>query len=462
MQKGRRILVEIARKLITALFFAPLAGAADPALLDFIMPDARVVFGADIAKMSSSPFHSSFNQSVQGANPELQKLMDAAGFNPMRDLQEVLFASPGIGKHPAALLVARGDFNASRLTAFAESSGSKISEFAGVPILSDPEKDSGAFALLDNIILAGTKEQVQAALGRRGRGMILNTQVATKIAALSGRYDAWLVSIAPLATIADHLPADARVQGLTNTEALRQIEHFSVGLGVSADLKLEAEMVMTNSKSAGSFAEGIQMLLGVLQKSSNEEPGIMAALQNLNFGVDQNRVHIGFTVPGAEIEKAIAKAFAPKPKSGPMTAARRPVAELAEPAPPVTQAEPAPATAAEKPLAESPKAGTAVAQTAVGETPVAETPLTETPVQETPVAEAPVPETPVQKAEVSQPEPPQAAPAAPVQAVPVHTPPAPRPAGPIKRSARIPANGEILIQSSPKDMGTVVILGSRK
>jgi hypothetical protein len=30
------------------------------------------------------------------------------------------------------------------------------------------------------------------------------------------------------------------------------------------------------------------------------------------------------------------------------------------------------------------------------------------------------------------------------------------------RSAHIPANAEILVQSSPKDMGTVVILGSKK
>jgi hypothetical protein len=37
-----------------------------------------------------------------------------------------------------------------------------------------------------------------------------------------------------------------------------------------------------------------------------------------------------------------------------------------------------------------------------------------------------------------------------------------RPGGPVTRSPRIPANGEILIQSSPKDMGTVVIMGSKR
>src|SRR5206468_46562 len=112
------------------------------------------------------------------------------------------------------------------------------------------DKDTGAFALLDNIILAGNKDQVQAALGRRGRGMILNTEMAMRITALSQRYDAWLVSIAPLATMAANLPEEAKVQGLTSTEALRAIEQFSIGIGFTSDLKLDAQMIMTNAQSA--------------------------------------------------------------------------------------------------------------------------------------------------------------------------------------------------------------------
>src|SRR6478752_10353015 len=117
------------------------------------MPDARVVVGIDLAHIRSSPLSATFTKGVQGANPELQKLMETAGFDPLRDLQEILFASPGIGKNPPALLVARGSFDVAKLRAFAESAGSKISDFGGVPILSDPEKAAGAFALLDNLIL---------------------------------------------------------------------------------------------------------------------------------------------------------------------------------------------------------------------------------------------------------------------------------------------------------------------
>lgn len=290
--------------------------------------------------------------------------------------------------------------------------------------------------MLDNIILAGHKEQVHAAISRRGRGMILNTEMATRIAALSKRYDAWLVSIAPLATMAAHLPADAKVEGLTTTAALRAIEQFSVGIGMSSDFKMDAEMVMTNAKTAGSLAEGIQVVLGIMQKSANEDPGIMAALQNLNFGVDQNVVHIGVRVPAEEVEKTVAKVFSRSGKKAEtMAAARQPAPEMPAPA-----VEPAP-------VVEAPVV-TAAELPAPVDTPAP--PIAE-------AAPAPAPEIgPVAEAAPT-----------PAPATPVPVPPQPAPVvrkvqGPVTRSARIPANGEILIQSSPKDMGTVVILGSKK
>jgi hypothetical protein len=275
--------------------------------------------------------------------------------------------------------------------------------------------------------------------------MILNTEMAMRIASLSQRYDAWLVSIAPLATMAANLPADAKMEGLTDTDALRQIEQFSIGVGVSADLKLNAELVMTNAKSAGSLAEGIQVLLGMMQKNAKEDPGIMAALQNLNFGVDQNRVHMGFTVPGDEVEKALAKAFTPQSKkTGPMTAARRPVPDM--PAPP---GEPAPTTAASTQAVEP-------APAAEPTTVAASEPATVTPAAEPATASGPAPAEPsappaVQAAAVPAPAP-----------APEARPMVPKAPGPVTRSSRIPANGDLLIQSSPKDMGTVVIIGSKK
>jgi hypothetical protein len=400
------------RKILTGLaLLAPLASAADPALLDFIMPDARLVVGVDIAHMRSSPLNTTFTSGVQGANPELQKLMDAAGFDPMRDLQELVFASPGIGKNPPALLVARGNFDTAKLRAFAESAGSKITDFKGVPLMSDPEKDNGTFALLDNIILAGNREQVKAAIERRGQGRILNTEMSIRIADVSRRYDAWLVSIAPLATMSSALPADAKIDGLTSAEALRSIEQFSIGISLKSDLAFAAEMIMTNAQAAGSMADGLQMMMAMAQQGAKDQPAVMNALKNVKLGVEQNVVHVGMTVPVEELEKAVRSAMDTSKKSGSMTAARRPEAVMPTIQQTATPVEAVPAQAEAQPEPQ-PQAGETAAPAEVS-------------------ASAPAPA-------------PKAVPAS------------------AARSPRIPSDGEILIQSSPKDMGTVVILGSKK
>lgn len=405
---------KVCRILIGMALLAPLATGADPALLDFIMPDARLVVGVDIANMRSSPLNASFSNSVQSSNPELQKLMEAAGFDPLRDLQEIIFASPGLGKNPPALLVARGNFNTAKLRAFAESAGSKITDYQGVPLMSDPEKDSGSFALLDDIILAGNREQVKSAIERRGRSRILNTEMSTRIAAVSQRYDAWLVSIAPLATMASNLPSDSKMDSITSAEVLRGIEQFSIGISLKSDLTFAAEMIMKDVPAAGSMADGLQMMMAMAQQSAKDQPAVMSALKNVKLGVEQNVVHVAMTVPVDEVQKAVRSAMdSQTKKSAPMTAARRLQAEL-----PTIQQSPTPLQAVPQPD----KPAEAVAQVASAE----------------PLAPPPAPE-----------------PAAPVA-------PASKTVVPIAKSTKIPSNGEILIQSSPKDMGTVVILGSKK
>ena len=411
--------MRMARKLVTSLvLFTPLALAADASLADLIMPDARVVLGIDIARLRSSPLLPSFSDGVRSANPEMQKLMQAAGFDPLRDLEQILFASPGTGKNPPALLIARGNFDAARLRSFAEAAGSKILDWKGVPILTDPEKESGAFALLDNMILAGNLDQIKAAIGRRGQGMVLNTEMAMRIADLGRRYDAWLVSIAPVATMADNLPSDAKIDGINNLEMLRSIDQFSLGLSLNSDFTLAAELVAKNGKAAGKLADAIQMLLAMANESAKDQPAAMAALHNLKFGVDNNVVHFGVTVPMADVQKAVQEALNGQKGKPVLTALRR---TRAQEQPTVTGSGPI----LTEPAASAPEAPSPEVSTEAGPTVTQE------------AAAAP-----------PAPEPPAAAPA-PVRVVSA------------AKSPKIPTNGQILVQSSPKDMGTVVIIGQK-
>jgi hypothetical protein len=72
--EGRTFSMPNVRRLLAGLLLlTPLAGAADPALLDFIMPDARVVVGIDIAHIAAGMPASA---TVCRRQSEVQKLMD--------------------------------------------------------------------------------------------------------------------------------------------------------------------------------------------------------------------------------------------------------------------------------------------------------------------------------------------------------------------------------------------------
>src|SRR5690349_18655249 len=96
------------RMLLSLAVAGAIAHATDPRLLSLVMPDARVAFGIDISRMRSSPFSQSVSSGIHEAEPEMRKLMEAAGFDPLRDLQELLVVSTGAPKDPPVLMIARG------------------------------------------------------------------------------------------------------------------------------------------------------------------------------------------------------------------------------------------------------------------------------------------------------------------------------------------------------------------
>jgi hypothetical protein len=227
--------------------------------------------------------------------------------------------------------------------------------------------------------------------------MVINTELATRIEAMSSRYDAWVTSITPLGPLAAGVSQEV-VQGLANSDMFKSIEQFSLGIGLSYDLTIAAEVVTKGDKDAAALGDGIQMLLGMAQKTLKEQPGAAEALKSLDFGVEGRTLHLGFTVPQPEVQKAVQSAWDAQRKS-PVTVAAKHGAPIRE-------------------MVEAPELPPAVTGSL-----------------------APL--------------------------IPAVSPGAPSPAAPVVRrlpapARRLPPNTEIMIQSSPKDMGTVIIVGGKK
>src|SRR5262245_7486169 len=157
---------------------APMLDAADSTLLDLMMPGTKVVIGLRLRTIVDSPLARSVAEQAQAGNPQWGQLIQAVGFDPLHDVDEVLLASTGEGKNPPTLIMARGRFGVVR-------SLPGLREYHGAAILPAQKKENSALALLDDsTVIAGDLPTVQAAIDRRGRRVPQPLGLVQRVASL--------------------------------------------------------------------------------------------------------------------------------------------------------------------------------------------------------------------------------------------------------------------------------------
>src|SRR5215831_10755875 len=106
-------------QLLSATLFTAFSGvlsAADPQLLNLVMPDAKVLAGVNVEQAKGTQFGQYVLNQLQTTDADMQKLIAATGFDPRRDVREVLVASDGAPQSKKGLALARGNFDVRRIT----------------------------------------------------------------------------------------------------------------------------------------------------------------------------------------------------------------------------------------------------------------------------------------------------------------------------------------------------------
>jgi hypothetical protein len=294
--------VATSRRLIAiSLAFGAIACAADPTLLNLVMPDAKVAFGVNVEKIVASPISQQLGAQIRQAPPELQQIFKGTGFDPTRDLKEILIASTGQGQNAPTLILARGTFDIAKLSAFAVSSGRPAVLYEGVPILTHPSQSSGAMALLDSTtVIGGDLDQVQAAIRRRANSAPLGTEFAAKAARLSEQYDVWGFSTVSLASM---VPAAAPNPSLQQAaDLLKAIRQVSGGMRFSPDMEMAVEVVTRTQKDAENIRDTLGFVSAFLTANQKNPSGLKA--DALKVSVNARTVHIALHITEAELKKA--------------------------------------------------------------------------------------------------------------------------------------------------------------
>jgi hypothetical protein len=278
-----------------ALFLLAAHGAiaGDSALPDFLPPGIKVMFGIQVRRIVTSPLAQGFttDPSAMGLASEWQKIVSLAGFDPIKDIEEVLIASTGAGgqgQTAPMLLIARGTFN---LEGFAAHSR----PYHGVPVLEGGAGSTGVVAMLDaSTAIMGELREVHAAIDRRGAGAPLDAALAATIASLRGKYDIWGLGDKPSSLI----PAAAKPDGVDS--GLDSIDHFQFGISLTHGLELVAELHAASAKDVEKLTASvgfIEMLMKFQQPAANSP--------KFNVSAKNGTITLALTIPEDEFNKMI-------------------------------------------------------------------------------------------------------------------------------------------------------------
>src|ERR1700728_74028 len=80
-----------------------------PALLNLVMPDATVVSGMNVDQSVTSPFGQYILSQMQFNDSKFLQFISSTGFDPRKDLHEILAATPSTAH--SVLILGRGEFN---------------------------------------------------------------------------------------------------------------------------------------------------------------------------------------------------------------------------------------------------------------------------------------------------------------------------------------------------------------
>jgi hypothetical protein len=288
------------------ILFAGLLPAADSQLVSMVMPEAKVMTGINVDSAKASPF-GQFVLSQMGTEAAgFQKLLDNTGFDPRKDVREVIFASTALQPTAKAQLVlARGSFDVARIAAAAVAGGGTTETYNGATLVTSSGKP-GSVAFADSTLaVAGLTNAVKAALDRRGAKPSFDAALLAKVNLWSAQ-DAWMVSIVPPSSLHPQVP-DPNMQGVFNGQVFQKVQQSSGGVKFGSNVAVSAEAIMPTSQDAAALADVLRFLANMVQSSAQNNPGV-SALQSLVVNAQANTVSASLSIPENVLESLASRA----------------------------------------------------------------------------------------------------------------------------------------------------------
>jgi hypothetical protein len=293
-------------QLLTATLFTSFSGvvfAADPMLLNLVMPDAKVVAGVNVQQAKGTPFGQYVLNLMQTNDAHLQQLVTLTGFDPRRDVNELLVASDGQPQSHTGLALARGTFDGAKITGVATQHGAVTEVYGNVTIIEDPKQEGGMAFLNSTTVAAGDIASVKGAIDRQTMAQPLPTALQMQINQWSTSQDAWGISAVPPSSLAP--PAKTGTQPNPMFAVLQSVQQAAGGVKFGANVasKVESNVVFSGqttcdtAQNAQTLGDLVKLMINLAQMQTGTDPNAAALIKSVTVNTSGNVLNVSANLP---------------------------------------------------------------------------------------------------------------------------------------------------------------------
>ena len=282
--------------------------AVDQGLLDLVPAGTKMISGVQAEKVKGSALGQFVFAHMQRDNENFQHFIQSTGFDPRRDVQELLFASNGDPEHAQMIVIARGYFDPARIKTAAVSAGGSVESVAGVDLLIGKGSKEGGIAFLDNTLaIAGNRDLLRRMVAGRKSPASLDSQLESGLRRVSGEGDAWFVSLIPGSQFQAAPTMNVHGQEFSGA-VIQSVLQSSGWIRFGETVKVNLQAVTRSDKDAQSLADVVRFLSSMIQMQKEGQPqaAVLAqALSGMQLRTDGSTMEMSLSVPEKGLEQLI-------------------------------------------------------------------------------------------------------------------------------------------------------------
>jgi hypothetical protein len=292
-----------------ALSLAIAAGTATagvtPALLNLVMPDATVVSGMNVAQSVTSPFGQYILSQMQSNDAGFVQFISSTGFDPRKDLLEIVAATPSSGSSTAhaGLVLGRGVFQPAMIIGSATEKGGTVTNYRGFSLIGQIG-ETLALTFLDGATAAmGDIASVKSAIDRKLSNSTYTGALAQTAVAVSATNSAWFATNTPLADFMSTKQA-GNVGAVAQSPLLQSVQQASGGVHFgSAGITFSADAVTASPQNAQALVDVLKFFVSMIAGNANATSNMTSVANSAQFTVNGSTAHISLTLAETQAEQ---------------------------------------------------------------------------------------------------------------------------------------------------------------